>query len=74
MLAALEATRVEHDFIVEVMDVDSRPEWVERYDELVPVLTLGDEEICHYFLDEERLRAALRQSRSPRLPTLSARQ
>ncbi|MBA3033480.1 MAG: glutaredoxin family protein [Gammaproteobacteria bacterium] len=59
MLAALEATRGEHDFIVEVKDVDTRPEWVELYDELVPVLTLAGEEICHYFLDVERLRAAL---------------
>lgn len=61
MLAALEATRGEFDFTVEVMDVDARPEWVDRYDELVPVLTLAGEEICHYFLDAERLHAALGQ-------------
>lgn len=55
MLAALEALRGEHDFSVEVRDVDSRVEWVALYDELVPVLLLGEAEICHYFLDVERL-------------------
>jgi hypothetical protein len=59
MLAALEAMRGEFDFAIEVVDVDARPDWVDRYDELVPVLTLSGEEICHYFLDAERLRAAL---------------
>jgi thioredoxin reductase (NADPH) len=62
MLAALEATRGEFDFAVEVVDVDAHPEWVERYDQLVPVLTLAGEEICHYFLDLERLRTVLRQA------------
>lgn len=61
MLAALEATRGEFDFAVEVVDVDARPEWVERYDQLVPVLTLADKEICHYFLDLERLRTMLQE-------------
>lgn len=67
MLAALEATRGEFDFAVEVVDVDTRPEWVERYDQLVPVLTLADREICHYFLDVERLRAVLREVTTARL-------
>ncbi len=61
MLTALEAARGEFDFTVEVVDVDTRPEWVELYDELVPVLTLSGAEICHYFLDVDRLRAALQQ-------------
>lgn len=61
MLAALEATRGEFDFAVEVVDVDTRPEWVERYDQLVPVLTLAGTEICHYFLDLERLRTVLQE-------------
>lgn len=59
MLAALENRRGEHDFTIESRDVDSRPEWVALYDERVPVLMLGDTEICHYFLDVEKLRAAL---------------
>ena len=31
----------------------------EKYNELVPVLLDGDEEICHWFLDEEKLKAWL---------------
>lgn len=59
MLVALESQRDKHNFSIEVVDVDARPEWVERFDELVPVLMLEDKEICHYFLDVERLRLAL---------------
>ena len=32
----------------------------EKYNELVPVLLHGQTEICHYFLDEEKLRECLR--------------
>jgi hypothetical protein len=63
MLAALEALRGQHVFSVEVLDVDSRPDWVERYDQLVPVLTLGNEEICHYFLDTAKVREVLSRFR-----------
>lgn len=63
MLAALESQRDKHDFSVEVVDVDTRPELVERFNELVPVLMLDDKEICHYFLDVERLRIALNQAK-----------
>lgn len=59
MLVALETLRGGHDFYVEVMDVDTRPEWVDRYDERVPVLKLADEEICHYFLDTAKVREVL---------------
>ena len=34
-------------------------ELIRRYDTLVPVLCLGDTEICHYFFDESALIAAL---------------
>jgi thioredoxin reductase (NADPH) len=59
MLAALDALRGEHDFEVEVRDVDADPAWVTRYDQLVPVLLLGDEELCHYFLDMAKVREVL---------------
>ena len=32
---------------------------VARYNELVPVLLAGDTEICHWHLDEAKLRAFL---------------
>lgn len=59
MLAALEALRGELHFEVEVVDLDVCPEKLEKYDQLIPVLTLGDAEICHYFLDAAKVREVL---------------
>jgi hypothetical protein len=59
MLAALEALRGEFVFELRVLDVDADPALLARYDELVPVLTAGDEELCHYFLDGAAVRAYL---------------
>ena len=44
---------------VRVVDVDTDPELVARYDELVPVLLWGEQELCHYFLDEAKVREVL---------------
>ena len=41
------------------VDVDRDPELVRLYDSRVPVLCEGEVEICHYFLDNEALKAAL---------------
>jgi len=41
------------------VDIDRDPDLVRRYDSKVPVLCLGEVEICHYFLDGEALEAAL---------------
>ena len=42
-----------------ILIVDDDPALVERFDELVPVLMLGELEICHYHLDSARLEALL---------------
>jgi hypothetical protein len=39
--------------------VDDHPALAERYSALVPVLALGDQAICHYFLDLAALKLAL---------------
>lgn len=44
---------------LDVVDVDSDPALVARYDELVPVLLCDGIELCHYRLDEARVRAML---------------
>lgn len=44
---------------VTVLDVDADPELEKRYDELVPVLLHGETELCHYFLDEPKVREYL---------------
>lgn len=48
-------------FTVAVIDVDADAALVEKYDELVPVLfgDLGSLELCHYFLDEAKVRQYL---------------
>lgn len=42
-----------------VLDVDADPILEAKYDELVPVLLHGENEICHYFLDEPKTREYL---------------
>ena len=59
MVAALAALQPEHGFSLEVIDVDTDPELAAEYGLLVPVLTAGEAEICHYRLDSEKLAAVL---------------
>jgi hypothetical protein len=49
---------------VDVIDVDADPALVARFDELVPVLfaDLDQPELCHYFLDQARVRQVLQDS------------
>ena len=49
-------------FTVELVDIDGDADLVARYDHKVPVLVGGDEEICHYFLDEPQLTEYLSRS------------
>jgi len=46
-------------FSLNYVDVDSRPELAALYGARIPVLALGDEEICQARLNEDSLRAAL---------------
>lgn len=57
-----EMARVLHGRIyrLRVEDVDTRPDWRERYGPRVPVLTLADgTEVCEYRIDPDRLRRCL---------------
>jgi hypothetical protein len=51
-------------FTVDVIDIDEAgdPALMARYDELVPVLfaDLAQPELCHYFLDESKVREVLK--------------
>lgn len=67
MLQALQSLSGEYPFTVELMDVDSDEKLQAQFDELVPVLFGrhgdGDSvELCHYFLDEPRVREFLSRS------------
>lgn len=59
MRTALEPLLAEFGAQVEVIDVDSDPSLEARYNELVPVLLCDGIELCHYRLDESRVREAL---------------
>ena len=64
MLTQLRQYQSQVTFNVEVRDVDADEDLLAQYDELVPVLVGKKDgtaavEICHYFLDHERLQAFL---------------
>ena len=59
MLDALAPWQAQYGFEVQTIDVDADEALVARYNELVPVLLAGDNEICHWHLDEAKLRAFL---------------
>ena len=41
------------------IDIDRDVDLIRQYDAQVPVLCLGEQEICHHFFDEKALLAAL---------------
>ena len=63
-LQALSGTLGLRPYTITVLDVDADPLLLARFDELVPVLfgALDQPELCHYFLDEPRVRQYLAQA------------
>ena len=59
MLDTLQAFSKDLEFSVDVVDIDQEPSLRLRYDTRVPVLAVGEQEICHYFLDKVALCKAL---------------
>jgi Glutaredoxin-like domain (DUF836) len=53
MEKALLASRATHDFELEIVDIDSDPQLVARFGELIPVLMAGESQICCYHLDRK---------------------
>lgn len=60
MLQALDQHPLGGVFSYQVIDVDSSLDLHEKYSSKVPVLLLEGREICHYFLDTQKLKKALR--------------
>jgi thioredoxin reductase (NADPH) len=56
MEAQLRELARSHPFELTVLDVDADPALEARFDELVPVLMHGEEELARYRLDIEALR------------------
>lgn len=59
MEVALRALKGEYDFDIELVDIDEHPGLETLYDEKVPVLMLGQRELCHHFFAEAAVRAVL---------------
>lgn len=59
MKAGLAFLASEPDIRLTEIEVGWEGELADRYGRLLPLLELAGREICHYFLDEERLREAL---------------
>ncbi|WP_018150299.1 glutaredoxin family protein [Leeia oryzae] len=57
MLGQLQAYQAK--FLLNVVDIEDDDATEERYGQLIPVLMAGDEEICHYHLNTQRLDAYL---------------
>ncbi len=67
MIAALESIRGRFSlaFEFDIVDVDQHPALEQKWGDKVPVLLDGEQEICHYHLDEGALRQAVAQVPSP---------
>jgi thiol-disulfide isomerase/thioredoxin len=65
--AELEPIAAQFGVAIEWIDIDTDPALEALYDELVPVLVLDDVELCHYRLDEARVRGALLSALGTRL-------
>ena len=59
MRAELEPIAARHGMAIEWIDIDEDPLLEARYDERVPVLTLGGVELCQYRLDLRAVYAVL---------------
>jgi thioredoxin reductase (NADPH) len=57
LIAALEPIAARYGWRIEVVDVDEHPDLEARWDELVPVLLVGDKEICHHRLNADAVYA-----------------
>ena len=64
MQISLTAYLTEFDIVervnVVMCDIEDDSRWFELYREYVPVLVVNDEEICHYFFDQEELDSVIR--------------
>lgn len=59
LLQQLQVLQTDHRFEYITVDVDADPRITQQYAALVPVVVLGDRQICHYFLDQAALLQAL---------------
>ena len=49
-------------FDIEVLDIDTRPEWRERYGTRIPVVEIDGRIVCQYRLDRAAIAELLEQA------------
>lgn len=59
MIGLLGEFQADHDYELDIVDIDDDPVLKERFNVLVPALYLGDQEVCHHFLDMQALVQAM---------------
>ena len=62
LLQQLTLLQQEHDFNITEVDIDSSPQLIDQYGSQVPVVTCGEEQICHYFLDQAAILQVLKNN------------
>lgn len=55
MLSQLYQLQQQYSYDLEIVEIDEEPVLEHKFGAKVPVLVAGDDEICHYFLDVDRL-------------------
>ena len=50
-------------FEVEVVDIDTQPEWLDRYGSRIPVVEFDGRMVCQYELDRQAIIELLEQAR-----------
>lgn len=65
MVQAVTAQRERFGFELEVIDIDEDPQLEARYGQWVPVLSAGDQELCHYFLEPQALERYFGAGKNP---------
>ena len=63
MQVALEALAQPLGFELQLVDIEGVAHLEEEFGDFVPVLYCADERVCHYYLDEGKLRASLIRAR-----------
>ncbi len=61
MQAAVAALQPEYQFALQLVDIDADELLRLRYNDKIPVLALGEQEICRYHLKQAELIAVLKQ-------------
>ncbi|MCK5718558.1 MAG: glutaredoxin family protein [Thiomargarita sp.] len=59
MQDALNKLQQRYSFSFNIINIDTDKQLKQRYNEWIPLLAAGEQEICHYYLDQNALLAYL---------------